>query len=155
MVAAPIPIRGATLSKERLRLWVRMLRMTRSIEGELSKRFKDRFSTTLPRFDVMAALHRVPEGMLMSDLSRFLLVSNGNVTGIVDRLEADGLAERTSRAGDRRATIVRLTPPGSERFTEMAEAHEAWISELLGKLGRSEARQVSAVLTAFRSDWEG
>ncbi|MGQ3038812.1 MAG: MarR family transcriptional regulator, partial [Neoaquamicrobium sediminum] len=70
-------------NKERLRLWIRLLRAARVVEGELRDRLKREFDTTLPRFDVMSALYRQPEGMLMSDLSRFLLVSNGNVTGIV------------------------------------------------------------------------
>ena len=81
-------------SKEKLRLWIRLLRTSRIIEGELRDRLSQEFDTTLPRFDVMAALYRTPDGMLMSDLSRFLLVSNGNVTGIVDRLVSEGLVQR-------------------------------------------------------------
>ncbi|TIX32080.1 MAG: winged helix-turn-helix transcriptional regulator, partial [Mesorhizobium sp.] len=84
MVAGPLPTHSGP-GKDRLRLWIRLLRASRTIEAELRERLKTEFNTTLPRFDVMAALYRSPEGMLMSDLSRFLLVSNGNVTGIVDR----------------------------------------------------------------------
>ncbi|RWF97288.1 MAG: MarR family transcriptional regulator, partial [Mesorhizobium sp.] len=88
MVAGPTSIGPG---KDRLRLWIRLLRASRTIEAELRERLKKEFDTTLPRFDVMAALYRSPEGMLMSDLSRFLLVSNGNITGIVDRLVSEGL----------------------------------------------------------------
>ena len=113
MVSAPLSQPGITKdSKERLRLWIRLLRASRTIEAELRERLKKEYDTTLPRFDVMAALFRVPEGMLMSDLSRFLLVSNGNVTGIVDRLEAAGLAERRPAERDRRVKTVVLTPHG-------------------------------------------
>ncbi|TGV77683.1 MarR family transcriptional regulator, partial [Mesorhizobium sp. M00.F.Ca.ET.149.01.1.1] len=92
MVAGPT---STGPGKERLRLWIRLLRASRTIEAELRERLKKEFDTTLPRFDVMAALYRSPEGMLMSDLSRFLLVSNGNVTGIVDRLVSEGLVTRS------------------------------------------------------------
>jgi len=86
MVSAPLSAPGISPdSKERLKLWIRLLRASRTIEAELRERLKKDFDTTLPRFDVMAALYRQADGMLMSDLSRFLLVSNGNVTGIVDR----------------------------------------------------------------------
>ena len=101
MVSAPLSAISKD-SKERLRLWIRMLRASRSIEAELRERLRQEFDTTLPRFDVMAALYRAPEGMLMSGLSRFLLVSNGNVTGIVDRLVSEGLVTRARRNGDRR-----------------------------------------------------
>src|SRR5690606_21410502 len=118
-------------NKQRLRFWIRLLRAARIIEGELRERLKSNFESTLPRFDVMSALHRQTEGMLMSDLSRFLLVSNGNVTGIVDRLVTDGFVVRSNREGDRRTSIVRLTDAGTARFVAMATAHEQWIDELL------------------------
>ena len=105
MVSAPLSAISKD-SKERLRLWIRMLRASRSIEAELRERLRQEFDTTLPRFDVMAALYRAPEGMLMSGLSRFLLVSNGNVTGIVDRLVSEGLVTRARRNGDRRTSMV-------------------------------------------------
>lgn len=142
-------------SKERLRLWLRLLRATRSIEAELRELLKSRFGSTLPRFDVMSALYRRPEGMAMSDLSRFLLVSNGNVTGIVERLVADGFVVRSKRDGDRRTSIVRLTQEGATAFERMAAAHEDWVNELLGSVDESEAHRLSAMLSSFRSNWEG
>jgi DNA-binding MarR family transcriptional regulator len=141
-------------SKDRLRLWIRLLRAARIVEGELRERLKTNFDTTLPRFDVMSALNRQPEGMLMSDLSRFLLVSNGNVTGIVDRLVSDGFVVRSNREGDRRTSIVRLTDTGAERFAAMAVAHEIWIAELLAEVSEGDARKLSSMLKAFRSNWE-
>ncbi|TKT82706.1 MarR family transcriptional regulator [Aquamicrobium sp. LC103] len=156
MVSAPLDTLEAPASnKERLRLWIRLLRAARIIEGELRERLKSEFNTTLPRFDVMAALHRQPDGMLMSDLSRFLLVSNGNVTGIVDRLVADGFVVRSNREGDRRTSIVRLTEAGTGTFRAMAAAHEGWISNFLGEVSEADARQLSTMLKSFRSNWEG
>lgn len=143
-----------TGNKQRLRLWIRLLRVARIVESELRDRLKRDFDTTLPRFDVMSALHRQPDGMLMSDLSRFLLVSNGNVTGIVDRLVSDGLVVRSNREGDRRTSIVRLTEAGSARFIVMAAAHETWIDELLKDIGEDDAAELSSMLKAFRSNWE-
>ena len=154
MVAGPLPTPSGP-GKDRLRLWIRLLRASRTIEAELRERLKKEFNTTLPRFDVMAALYRAPEGMLMSDLSRFLLVSNGNVTGIVDRLVSEGLVARARRNGDRRTSMVRLTEEGTRTFARIATAHESWINELLGHVGEDDARRLSGMLTAFRSNWEG
>jgi DNA-binding MarR family transcriptional regulator len=156
MVSAPIPsTRRDTDSKVRLRLWIRLLRATRQVEGETRERFKTQFNVTLPRFDVMAALYRKPDGMLMSEISRFLLVSNGNVTGIVDRLASDGFVVRSQRDGDRRTSFVRLTAKGRAAFADMSAAHEGWIDKLLGGVTVREAEQLSAKLRSFRSDWEG
>jgi len=156
MVSVPLTAPGISRDgKERLRLWIRLLRASRTIEAELRDRLKKEFDTTLPRFDVMAALYRSPEGMLMSDLSRFLLVSNGNVTGIVDRLVTEGLVSRARRNGDRRTSMVRLTDLGTRQFETMAAAHEGWIGELLGGVGLDETRRLAAMLKSFRSNWEG
>ncbi|CDX16757.1 MarR family transcriptional regulator [Mesorhizobium plurifarium] len=152
MVAGPT---STGPGKERLRLWIRLLRASRTIEAELRERLKKEFDTTLPRFDVMAALYRSPEGMLMSDLSRFLLVSNGNVTGIVDRLVSEGLVTRARRNGDRRTSMVRLTEGGSRSFAAIAAAHENWVGELLGTVSEDEARRLTGMLKSFRSNWEG
>ncbi|PWT87852.1 MAG: MarR family transcriptional regulator [Proteobacteria bacterium] len=140
--------------KEKLRLWIRLLRASRTIEAALRERLANQFDTTLPRFDVLAALYRTPNGMLMSDLSRFLLVSNGNVTGIVDRLVTDGLVARAGRDGDRRISIVRLTATGRNSFRTMAAAHERWVGELLAGVSKSDAQRLTAMLKTFRSNWE-
>ena len=124
------------------------------IEADTRNRLKRQFNATLPRFDVMAALYRKPEGMLMSEISRFLLVSNGNVTGIVDRLVSDGFVARSQRDGDRRTSFVRLTAKGRAAFAEMSAAHENWIDKLLGSITAREADQLSSKLSSFRSEWE-
>ena len=156
MVSAPLSAPGISKdSKERLRLWIRLLRASRTIEADLRERLKKEFDTTLPRFDVMAALYRVPEGMLMSELSRFLLVSNGNVTGIIDRLVSEGLVARARRNGDRRTSMVRLTEAGTDAFRAMATAHETWIDELLCDVSVDETRRLATMLKSFRSNWEG
>jgi len=137
-------------SKERLRLWLRVLSVSRLIESELRERLRGGFDTTLPRFDVLAALHRSGEGLKMSELSSVLRVSNGNVTGIVDRLVGDGLVIRVPVEGDRRAMTVRLTRKGEEDFAALADAHEAWVNELLGSVTVAEANQLIAKLQAVR-----
>jgi DNA-binding MarR family transcriptional regulator len=150
MVSAPLTSTGHEPdSKARLRLWIRLLRASRLIEGIARERLKSQFNATLPRFDVMAALYRKPDGMLMSEISRFLMVSNGNVTGIVDRLVADGFVARSQRNGDRRTSFIRAA------FEDMAAAHEHWVDELLGGVSVRDAEQMSAKLKSFRSDWEG
>jgi DNA-binding MarR family transcriptional regulator len=130
---------AASLSKQRLRLWIRILRAARAIEAEVRERLRIQFNVTLPQFDVMAALERKPEGMTMTELSRFLMVSNGNVTGIIDRLVSEKLVARQAPADDRRAIIVRLTPRGVKEFAAMAAAHQAWVNGLLSEFDATEA----------------
>jgi len=125
-------------SKQKLRLWIRLLGASRAIEAELRRRLRAEFGETLPRFDVMAALQRRPHGMIMTELSRYLMVSNGNVTGIVERLVAEGHVMRLPVEADRRATFVRLTPKGTQHFEGMASVHEAWVSELLAHFDSGE-----------------
>lgn len=126
-------------SKQRLRLWLRLLRATRAIEVELREKLRQKFATTLPQFDVMATLARKEDGMSMTELSRMLMVSNGNVTGIIDRLAAEKLVQRQAPANDRRSYIVRLTPKGVAHFSAIAKAHEAWVDELLAEIGTADA----------------
>ncbi|MEP0962105.1 MAG: MarR family transcriptional regulator [Roseobacter sp.] len=136
----PSPLEGA--EKERLRLWLRLLKTTRSIEATLRENFREEFQTTLPRFDVLAALSRFEEGLKMSEISGALKVSNGNVTGIVDRLEEDGFLVRVAVPGDRRVQRVHLTQCGNEEFARQAKAHAGWISDALKDFSAAEAREV-------------
>ncbi|MGR3344532.1 MAG: MarR family winged helix-turn-helix transcriptional regulator [Paracoccaceae bacterium] len=127
----------------RLRLWLRLLKVSRRIEAELRENLRSEFGSTLPRFDVMAALSRYHGGLKMSELSGVLRVSNGNVTGIVDRLVAGGIIIRVPVPGDRRASVVRLTQKGREEFSRQAMAHEGWIDRLLCGFSGPEAERVS------------
>jgi DNA-binding MarR family transcriptional regulator len=148
--AAP-PDGKAPSSKERLRLWLRLLSCAHLIERELRRRFEGEFDATLPRFDVMAALNRHPEGLTMGSLSRWLRVSNGNVTGVVSRLEADGLVSRQPRPNDQRVIDVRLTDDGRAAFDSLARAHEGWVDELLGGLDADGARTLMDLLGQVRT----
>jgi DNA-binding MarR family transcriptional regulator len=136
------PRAALPLSKQRLRLWLRLLRSTRAIEVELRERLRVEFATTLPQFDVMAALARKDTGMTMTELSRMLMVSNGNVTGIIDRLVNDRLVVRQAPAEDRRSFIVRLTPKGAAQFATIARAHEEWVNKLLSDFDGAQADAV-------------
>ena len=105
----------------------------------MRERLREEFGTTLPRFDVMAALSRYEEGLKMSQLSTVLRVSNGNVTGIVDRLAEDGFLVRVPVPGDRRASMVRLTKRGLQEFECQACEHEDWIGAMLQDFTAEEA----------------
>ena len=113
-----------------LRLWLRLLSCSTQIEQEIRLRLRRRFGTTLPRFDFLAQLERHPDGLRMSALSRYLMVTGGNVTGLTDQLVADGYVERVPDAQDRRSLIVRLTPQGRQQFLAMAQEHEGWLAEM-------------------------
>jgi DNA-binding MarR family transcriptional regulator len=137
---------ATTDDHQALRLWLRLMTCTQLIEREVRARLRERFDTTLPRFDLMSQLWRYPEGMKMNELSRLLMVTSGNVTGIVDPLEAEGVVERVPEPEDRRAWRVRLTKAGRKAFAEMAEVHEQWIVELLEGLSRREAAELYRLL---------
>ncbi|PXW25404.1 MarR family winged helix-turn-helix transcriptional regulator [Paraburkholderia caballeronis] len=117
-----------------LRLWLRLLTTTNLVQAELRKRLRTEFDTTLPRFDLMAQLERHPEGLRMTELSRRLMVTGGNVTGIADQLEKEGLVVRDADPDDRRSIALRLTPAGRAQFDSMAAVHEQWVVELFGGL---------------------
>ena len=141
-------------AKDRVRLWLRLLKVVRGLEQELRDTLRREHNTTLPRFDVMSALSRHPEGLKMSQLSGVLRVSNGNVTGIADRLSEEGLVERIPVPGDRRAMMLRLTPEGAAQFARQAQAHEDWINEKLRGISSEEARAMAARLQAFAAQTE-
>ena len=123
---------------EALRLWLRMLTCTQLIEKQVRSHLRAQFDTTLPRFDLMAQLERAPEGMKMKDLSRRMMVTSGNITGITDQLVAEGLVERLDVEGDRRAYLVRLTSQGRQQFNDMARQHEDWIVAAFSSLTQKE-----------------
>ena len=129
-----------------LRLWLRLMTCTQLIEREVRARLRERFDTTLPRFDLMSQLWRYPDGLKMNELSRHLMVTGGNITGIVDPLEKAGLVERTPEPADRRAYRVRLTRTGRKAFAEMARIHEEWIVELLAGFSRKEHAEIYKLL---------
>ena len=129
-----------------LRVWLRLLSCTTLIENLISSRLRGEFDTTLPRFDVMAQLARFPDGLLMSDLSQRLMVSNGNITGIIDNLERDGFVERILLPEDRRARKVRLTDKGRVAFDQMAVTHEGWIHDWLSSLSVEEQQVLYMLL---------
>ena len=153
MSEAAIPLDAETKAvempedhRDELRLWLRLLTCTTLIEGEIRRRLRDRFDVTLPRFDLMAQLDKAPEGMTLSDLSKRMMVSNGNVTGLVERLVASGhLARRTSDT-DRRAQVISLTPLGRIEFRAMAAEHEGWIASIFGDLARQEQDDLMRLL---------
>lgn len=129
---------GDLAANQSVRVWLRLLSCAMVIEKRLRRGFADHFETTLPRFDVLAALDAHAEGLQLSALSQRLLVSNGNVTGLVQQLRADGLVETAPVAHDRRASTVSLTPQGRAVFADMAAAHHAWIDRMLGDLAPAE-----------------
>ncbi|MBW8721068.1 MAG: MarR family transcriptional regulator [Polaromonas sp.] len=138
--------RGHSEHPEALRLWLRMLTCTQLVEKQVRTQLREQFDTTLPRFDLMAQLERSPEGLKMNELSRRMMVTGGNVTGITDQLVTEGLVERVDVEGDRRAYRVRLTSRGRKLFDEMAAEHEAWIVAAFEGLSAREVESLHKLL---------
>ena len=126
--------------KQELRLWLKLLATTKLISQELRRRLRAEFGATLPQFDLLAQLYREPDGLRLGELSRRTMVTNGNVTGLVERLETDGLIRRVTSGADRRVTVVLLTDEGRAFFGRMADAHEGWIRDLMGDVDPSTIR---------------
>ena len=133
-----------------LRLWLRLLATSTQIEAEIRRRLRARFGISLPRFDYLAQLHRAPDGLAMKALSRQLMVTGGNVTGLTDELQREGLVERIDSPTDRRSWIVRLTATGRSSFEAMAAEHEQWVLELFAGLDARAVQQLHGHLGALR-----
>lgn len=134
-----------------LRLWLRLLTCTTLIEGEVRRRLRENFGVTLPRFDLLAQLDKTPGGMTLGQLSSRMMVSNGNVTGLAERLVAQGLLDRKPSASDRRAQIVTLTAEGRRAFRAMARAHERWIADLFAGLTADEIDELMRLLAKTKA----
>jgi DNA-binding MarR family transcriptional regulator len=132
--------------KAELRLWLRMLTCATLIESGVRRRLRERFDVTLPRFDLMAQLDKTPDGLTLGELSKRMMVSNGNVTAIVEALVAQGLVDRRASALDRRAQMVSLTADGRRQFRRMAAAHEDWIAETFAGLTAAEEDELMRLL---------
>ena len=155
---ASLPLDAETKAAERpgdhkaeLRLWLRLLTCTNLIEGEIRRRLRDTFDVTLPRFDLMAQLDKNPNGMTLGELSSRMMVSNGNVTGLVERLVADGLIDRRAAPKDRRSQIVSLTAEGRRAFRAMARTHENWIAEIFGELSAGDIDMLMKMLAKAKT----
>jgi DNA-binding MarR family transcriptional regulator len=133
-----------------LKLWLRMLSCTVKIENEIRSRLRATFGITLPRFDLMAQLERYPDGLRMGELSRRMMVTGGNITGITDQLEQEQLVVRVPDPKDGRAYSVKLTPAGREAFAVMAETHEAWVAELLAPMSGEDKAQLIDLLSQMK-----
>ncbi len=129
-----------------IRIWLRLLTCANLIEGRIRKNLRDNFETTLPRFDVLAQIDRTPDGQPMRELSRRMMVTNGNITPLVDRLVDDNLIKRDPSPDDRRVQHVRLTPEGKEALSEMIPAHSSWVNNLMADLNRESASDLYTLL---------
>jgi DNA-binding MarR family transcriptional regulator len=132
--------------KDELRLWLRLLTCTNLIESEIRRRLRESFDTTLPRFDLLAQLERFPEGMTLGELSKRMMVSNGNITGLVERLVESGHLDRFPLPSDRRAQVVVLTETGRSEFAHMAAEHKEWIAGLLGAMAPRDVTRLLELL---------
>lgn len=139
--------KGVDRGKTSLRLWLRLIACEGLLEHDLRTRMRERFGLTLPQFDVLAELARFDEPINMTELSKRLMVSNGNVTGVIDRLVREGLVARSRSPEDRRAHLIALTPEGGSTFRRVAAEHERWVEEALGGLDSDELEALTALLT--------
>ena len=133
-----------------LKLWLRLLACTNRVEGQIRNRLRQDFGTTLPRFDLLSQLERHPDGLAMRELSQRMMVTGGNVTGITDQLEAEGLVQRVTHPSDRRSFTVKLTPNGRRAFKRMAATHEAWIVEMFAGWNSEQKSQVYDLLATLK-----
>lgn len=138
------------LNKKPLKLWLRLLSSTRLIENQIRSNLRESFDTTLPRFDAMAQLYRYPDGLRMGEISQLLMVTSGNITGIIDQLVQENLVERTTDPNDRRAYVVKLTESGISAFELMTGEHREWVADMTSGLNEDEQEQMYQLLTKLR-----
>jgi DNA-binding MarR family transcriptional regulator len=153
-VAAIIPLdletRLAEDHHQAIKLWLRLLTCTNLITTEIRSRLREDYNTTLPRFDLLAQLERHPEGLKMGELSKRMMVTTGNITGITDQLEAEGMVRRSVDPEDRRSFTVKLTPYGRANFQQMARVHEGWVIEFFAGLNSGEKDALYALLAKLK-----
>ena len=137
-------------SKHQLRLWLRLLSCTNLITAEIRQRLRGEFEFTLPRFDLMAQLDRESNGLRLSELSKRMMVTNGNLTGLVDRLIEEGYVRRVDDPSDGRASVVRLTKSGADIFKKLAAAHEAWLATLFDGLNADASERLMKDLASLK-----
>lgn len=149
--AAPQP---APHQHASLRVWLRLLDCSSLVEGQVRRRLRDEYRITLPRFDVLAQLDAAARdsvhGLTMSELSRRLMVTNGNLTGLIERLVHEGLVSRATSETDRRTQIVRLSAAGRRALHAMTPEHERWIEEMFAELSAVERDQLNVLLGKLR-----
>jgi DNA-binding MarR family transcriptional regulator len=136
----------ASDTKLELKVWLRLLTCTTLIEREVRQKLRERFDTTIARFDLLSQLDRAPKGLTMGELSSRLMVTNGNVTGLTDALLREGLVSRAPEPGDRRSLRIRLTHAGKQFFDAMTPVHERWIDGLMTGLTRAEMAHLLELL---------
>ncbi len=147
--AAALPDRESALASDtklELKVWLRLLTCTTLIEREVRQNLRERFDTTIARFDLLSQLDRAPKGLTMGELSSRLMVTNGNVTGLTDALVREGLVSRAPEPGDRRSLRIRLTTAGKQFFDAMTPVHEGWIDQLMAGLTRAEMAHLLELL---------
>jgi len=142
--------RMAADDHQSLKVWLRLLSCSTQIETEIKKRLRAEFGMTLARFDYLAQLHRHPGGLRMSALSRFLMVTGGNVTGLTDELEKEGLVERVAERDDRRSYRVSLTRKGRRLFAKIAAVHETWVISFFAGISAPQKGQLLDLLGRLR-----
>ena len=137
--------------KSDIRLWLRLLTCTTMIEGEIRRRLREQFDVTLPRFDLMAQLDKAPEGMTLGEVSKRMMVSNGNVTHVVEKLVSSGHIDRRPAPHDRRVQIISLTPAGQAEFRAMAKVHEDWVAGMFAGLGDKDEAALMELLAKTKA----
>jgi DNA-binding MarR family transcriptional regulator len=133
-----------------VKIWLRLLACSSQIEQQIRQRLRMQFGTTLARFDYLAQLDRHPQGLKMNLLSRYLMVTGGNVTGLTDQLVKEGLVTRADDALDRRSYLVKLTPRGHEEFASMAAAHTEWLADMFHGLATPDKQALYTQLGSLR-----
>jgi DNA-binding MarR family transcriptional regulator len=154
-LGADTETRASATDHQALRLWLRLLACTNRIEAPLRQRLRAGFDGSLPRFDLMAQLRRHPDGLPMRELSRRLMVTGGNVTGLTDRLVAEGLVQRRNDPQDGRSFTVHLTASGQRQFDTMATVHESWVVDLLGGLTPAQQQSLYELLGTLKQSLPG
>ncbi len=143
----PLNKKNDAQGKDALRMWLRLLNCESMVEQYLRTRLREHYAITLPQFDVLAKLDYMGSALTMSELSNHLMVSNGNITGVVDRLVRDGLVERSATPDDRRVQLISLSKKGGKEFRQMAAAHENWIREIFESIDNTSMREITDLLS--------
>ena len=132
------------------RTWLSLVRCFSSIERVLMQHFADEYNSSLPRYDVLTALALSPGGLTMGELASMLMVTKGNITGVVRRLKTDGLVRKVTSKVDRRVQSVTISAKGKRLWDKMHADYDRIISEILSGQSNKDLRALARFLEQTR-----
>ena len=131
-----------------VRVWFRLIRLEARMQAAVGERLRQ-IGVSIPQCDVLTTLSEA-EGVSQQELAQRLYVTKGNISGLLDRLEAAGFVERRPSASDRRQHSIHLTAKGRAMAEKAIAVQMKWIASTLGRMMEADLEALETQLIALR-----